>query len=261
MENTIIFQKLKNFSEKNYIKEPLIVGGNVRDYVMGINSGALDVDLTTNDSDVTRCAIGFAAENNLYYKVFKDLHVTVYIDGQKDLDFSSNFISKLSIDFFKNSKFSENKYHEVISRDFTINTLHKNMFSEDIIDMLSVGLKDIDNRTVKCVSSPKICFLDDPRRIYRAVSLSARLNFTIDNSIFDFSRNNYKLFSVSPGVISDGYITSSIDRSIGINDDLLINNLFEMKIIQNVPLVGKFKDLLIKKNKINEYLDSKKYLY
>lgn len=247
---------LKDFAKENHIDVPLIVGGYVRDYVFGFYDKIIDIDLTTNNSDIARYAIGFALKNNFYYKIFDDLHVTIYTDQYKNLDFSSNFNSKKAIDFYKDSNFSDKKYYEVISRDFTINTLHKSMFNDKIIDPLEVGLKDCDQKIIKTVSTPEICFKDDPRRAYRAVSIATRLNLNIDGEIIDFIKNNHSIFMpINNGSISETYITLNIDKVIGINDEVLLNLLIDTKLLPFVPLIGKFKDLLISKNMVPIYLD------
>lgn len=247
---------LKKFAQENYIDTPLIVGGYVRDIVFGFEDKIVDIDLTTNNSDITRYAIGFALQNNFYYKIFNDLHVTIYTDQYKNLDFSSNFNSKKAINFYKNSKFSDKKYYEVISRDFTVNTLHKSMFNDNIIDPLEIGLKDCSDKILRTVSTPEICFNDDPRRAYRAISIATRLNLKIDGSIIDYLKNNHSIFMpINSGSISETYITSNIDKVIGINDDLLLEMLIDTKLLPFIPLIGKFKDLLISKNMITVYLD------
>lgn len=247
---------LKKFSNEIFSDIPLVVGGYVRDYIFNLEKESIDIDLTTNSSDITRLAIGFAIENNYYYKVFNDLHVTIYTDKYKNLDFSSNFNSKKAIDFYKNTKFSNKKYYEVISRDFTINTLHKSMFDDKVIDLLDVGLKDCENKIIRAVSNPEICFNDDPRRAYRAISLATRLNLSIDSSIMDFILKNNSLFMpLNNSSISETYITSTIDSAIGINDNLLLEYLIDSKLLKNIPLIGKFKDLIISNNMISNYLD------
>ena len=247
---------LRGFSKENHIMTPMIVGGYVRDLVLTPGLEPADIDLTTNDADVTRLGIGFALKNNLYYKIFSDLHITIYSQQYMNLDFSSNFNSKSAMDFFNTTKFSNQKYHEVISRDFTINTLHKSMFSDEIIDPLNIGLKDCQDKIIKVVSTPEICFGDDPRRVYRAVSIATRFGLKIDENIIDFIRKNHTRFMpTGGGAISETYILSTIDKSMGINDDLLIQLLIDTKLLPFVPLVGKFKDLLIKKNMISSYLD------
>lgn len=248
---------LRKFAKRNNIDVPLIVGGYIRDSLFGLEENIIDIDLTTNNSDITRYAIGFALQNNFYYKVFNDLHVTIYSDKYKNLDFSSNFNSKDAIEFYKNTKFSDKKYNEVISRDFTINTLHKSMFDQQIIDPLDKGLKDFDLKIIKTVSTPKICFGDDPRRAYRAISIATRLNMSIDSKIIDYIKNNSNMFSpITNTLVSEVYITSNIDKVIGINDETLLGLLSDMNLLKNVPLIGKFKDLLISKNMITTYLDS-----
>ena len=257
MEN-LIFSKIKEFSEKNHIRQPLIVGGVPRDIVLNRQLSPRDVDLTTNNSDVTRLAIGFAIENNIFYKIFGDLHVTAYIDNGPDLDFSSNFISKNAVDFFKGTKYSDKKYHEVISRDFSINTMHKSMFNNNIIDPLNMGINDCNDKILRCVTTPEISFSDDPRRAYRAIVFSSKFDLKIDGQIIDYLLKNKDSFSIKNPLISDTYIIHEIDKIIDSKEEALLNNLIDTGLFKNIPLIGKFKDAVIKNNLVEDYLDANK---
>ncbi len=253
-----IAEKILKFSRDNHIRPPLIVGGVPRSIVLNIGEIPRDIDLTTNDSDITRLAIGFCIDLNIFYKIFGDLHVTGYLDTGPDLDFSSNFISSAAVDFFKDKKYSDKKYYEVISRDFTINTMHKSMFNDEIIDPLNMGIKDCNNKIIKCISNPEISFSDDPRRAYRAVIFASKLNLNIDGSIIDHILENNNIFSTKNPLISDTYIIHEIDKIIDLKAESLLNNLIETGLFKNVPLIGKFKDAVLENNLITKYLDLNK---
>jgi len=133
------------------------------------------------------------------------------------------------------------------------------MFSSTIIDPLDVGMKDCENKIIKAVSTPSICFDDDPRRAYRAISIASKIGGNIDGKIMDYVKNNYQNFMPSNNAsISETYITSTIDKAIGLNDDILLQYLIDSNLLSSVPLIGKFKELLISKNMISVYLDSVK---
>jgi tRNA nucleotidyltransferase/poly(A) polymerase len=254
----IIAKKIARFCRNNYIRQPMIVGGAVRNIVLNQQNQVHDIDLTTNNSDVTRLAIGFATENDIFFKVFKDMHVTCYIDLAPDLDFSSNFISAKAVDFFKNTKYSDPKYYEVISRDFTINTLHKSMFNNDIIDPLDCGVDDCNNKVLKCISSPEITFYDDPRRVYRVITMSSKFDLSIDGGIMDYVKKNVELYSSRNPLISDSFILHEIEKAMDANEDRFLQLSFDTGLIKHIPLIGKFKDFIIKNNLTSKYLDLNK---
>src|SRR3954468_20156968 len=71
---------------------------------------------------------------------------------------------------------------DAFRRDFTINALFYDIGSFSIIDYTG-GLKDLQNRLIRCIGHPPERFQEDPVRMLRAVSMASRLNFTIDQPI------------------------------------------------------------------------------
>jgi poly(A) polymerase len=73
---------------------------------------------------------------------------------------------------------------DAFRRDFTVNALFYDIGTFAIIDYVG-GLEDLDRRLIRCIGEPAIRFVEDPVRMLRAVVLSARLEFTIDEPILD----------------------------------------------------------------------------
>jgi poly(A) polymerase len=73
---------------------------------------------------------------------------------------------------------------DAFRRDFTVNALFYDIGTFSIIDYVG-GLDDLDARLIRCIGDPGVRFLEDPVRMLRAVVLSARLEFTIDQPILD----------------------------------------------------------------------------
>jgi len=64
-------------------------------------------------------------------------------------------------------------------RDFTINTFLENLQSGEIVDPLGQGYADLANRILRTPLDPTITFTDDPLRMLRACRFAAKLGFTI----------------------------------------------------------------------------------
>jgi hypothetical protein len=250
-----IYKSIADISSKNYISEPMVVGGIPRDIYLG-NVTNTDIDLTTNDADCPRLGISASMQLGLGFKMFKDGHVSVYADN-KALDFSGNFISD------KASTFARNKYgvedrglFEVYSRDFTINTMHKKLFEHDLLDITGLATKDLDGKLIRTVTTPEICFEDDLRRVFRAINFAARLGFSIDGSIIDYAKNNVDIFSREMGrTLRDAFVTTIIGESISEDAEKTLGYLMDMGILSLIPLTGSFKEELIKRRMIAKYLD------
>src|SRR3954464_8351268 len=73
---------------------------------------------------------------------------------------------------------------DAFRRDFTVNALFYDIGTFSIIDYVG-GLADLDARIIRCIGDPGVRFLEDPVRMLRAVVLSARLEFTIDEPVLD----------------------------------------------------------------------------
>ncbi len=68
---------------------------------------------------------------------------------------------------------------DAFRRDFTVNALFYDIASFSVIDYVD-GLRDLDERLIRTIGDPGVRFQEDPVRMLRAVSLAARLGFSID---------------------------------------------------------------------------------
>ena len=71
---------------------------------------------------------------------------------------------------------------DAFRRDFTLNALFYDIETFSIIDYVG-GLEDIRARVIRCIGNPDERFQEDPVRMFRAVSLAARLDFAIDEPV------------------------------------------------------------------------------
>tara|TARA_Y100000114_G_C11764050_1_gene332066 strand:+ start:14681 stop:15469 length:789 start_codon:yes stop_codon:yes gene_type:complete len=251
-------QIIKNIAKTYSLSEPRIVGGIPRDMIIdGKSFKYKDIDITTNSEDILRLAVLSSRGLGLSLKIFPDGHSTIF---HKDFsfDFSSRFISNAANDYMK-SNFSEynEKYSESYSRDFTINSLEADFSLSDIYDPTNMGLKDIEERIIRPITTAEICLSDDPRRAYRAIKMASKYNFKIDNEIIDFSRNNHKIFSPAYSQeVRPQYISATISASIDLDGRRTFENLIRMKLLSAVPLSGDFKDWVIKNRMLDTYFKS-----
>lgn len=240
-----------NLAHFNKIDKPYLVGGIPRDIYLGMKDiKTTDVDITTNSNDSLRLGVLFADKINEVFEVSEDGHVTVFAHGY-DFDFSSNFISENA---FKYLAGKGKGIEEVYSRDFTINTLHQDPSTGLISDPTGMGFEDIKNRIIRTPVPPEITLTDDPRRVYRAVNLAARYNFDIDPEMIEFVRNNTELFTQEN--IKDKYTVVKLNKALIENEQKTIDLLKKLNLFRSVPLSGRFKDLLISKKYLADYLNS-----
>ena len=150
-----------------------IVGGFVRDQLLGIESN--DIDITTN------------ATPKEIKEIFEDSCLPTEDYGsvtvcKKGINFEITTFRK-EMSYLDNRRpsqieYIDDLYQDLLRRDFTINTLCINKDGE-IIDFLG-GRSEIDNRVVKTVGDAKTRFEEDSLRILRAVRFATLLDFELD---------------------------------------------------------------------------------
>ena len=176
-------KELFDFLNKSKAK-PIIVGGSVRDKLLGLkNIKDLDVEVYNISSykKLTEILKQFARVNF----VGESFGVCKIQIDDIECDFSlprvENKISKghkgfeviidTSIDFKEASK----------RRDFTINAIGYDVINNTLLDPHK-GLFDLKNKLLRYVN--KDTFKDDPLRILRCVGFASRLEFQIDKELF-----------------------------------------------------------------------------
>ena len=168
-------EKILNLIKDNSY-EAYIVGGFVRDYVMGIKSN--DVDITTNarPKDLIKIFPNANIDNEMYGSITIYLNnirfeITTYRDDGNYLDNrhpdTINYVDDLKMDLKR--------------RDFTINTIC--MDNEgNIVDLFS-SRRDINEKIIKTVINPLESFKIDSFRILRAIRFATTLDFELDKEV------------------------------------------------------------------------------
>lgn len=176
--------------------EAYIVGGCVRDSILGKNPN--DWDITTSatpqqvkqifkrtvdtgiqhgtvtvlvDKSITRQDNRHNAKNGEYYKNSHHdyaFEVTTYrVDGEYEDHRRPNSV-----------EFTNSLEEDLKRRDFTINAMAYND-TDGVIDIFG-GIDDLKNHVVRCVGNPTDRFDEDALRILRAVRFASQLGFSID---------------------------------------------------------------------------------
>ena len=84
---------------------------------------------------------------------------------------------------------------DLARRDITINSIAKNVLTEEIIDPYG-GIKDIENKVIKATTNS---FIEDPLRVYRVARFASELNFEVEeNTIEMMGKIKEELKTLSP---------------------------------------------------------------
>ncbi len=149
-----------------------LVGGAVRDALLGRNSQRLDLDFVM-PLEAVKTARKIA---KIYQAGF------VLLDSDRQI--ARVVFKDCTVDFAQQE--GENLETDLQRRDYTINAIAYNPYTQKFIDPLQ-GCKDIEARLIRMVSRQNL--EDDPLRVLRGYRQAAQLNFTIENNTRDAIRD------------------------------------------------------------------------
>lgn len=166
----IALKLLKKIEDNGF--SAYIVGGFVRDYIMGRKS--TDVDIATNATP--KELIKIFPNSNVAKEAYGAITVVL-----KNVRFEITTFRK-ELTYYNNRKPIEVEYiddllEDLKRRDFTINTLCMDS-NKNIIDLIN-GKPDIDNKVIRTVGDAIEKFSEDALRILRAVRFATILNFEL----------------------------------------------------------------------------------
>lgn len=187
MNYTKEIDKIKD-AYKNAGFKIYLVGGCVRDFLLNIE---------VNDYDIATDA---TLEDGL--KILKEANVEAIPTGESfpvlrtkinDQEFEvATFRSDNGNG--KNTIYSYSSIHDDASRrDFTFNALYYDLETGEILDFFE-GQQDIKEKILRFVGDPKCRITEDRLRIVRAIRLSEKLKFSIENKSAKEIYLNNRLF-------------------------------------------------------------------
>lgn len=236
-----VLQLIEEVAYENKLSRPFICGGLPRDKVINKDIILNDIDITTGDSDVHFLAKEVhlkLKKINAKYLVMSDGHASIMLPGLK-LDFSSNFIVP-NIQNIIGIKMPD-LHQEMISRDFTCNTLLMSLDLKNIYDPLKKGIHAIESKTIDTCLPPNMTLKLDPNRIVRSIYLSSKLNFKLSDRVEDWISQNKHMLDLIP----KDYISKKINKALEFDYNNTINLIKKLKIQDKIPLnYINFKDTL-----------------
>ena len=180
--------------------EAYVVGGAVRDLILGVRPKDFDVATSAPPETVHK----LFRRSRLIGRRFKIAHVMF---GGETVEVST-FRSGDAEDKDEHGRvLRDNAYgtreQDAARRDFTTNALYYDASNETIIDFHG-GLADLRAKSVRIIGNPLERFREDPVRMLRAVRFASKLGFQIENSTRAPIRSLGKLIeNVPPARIFD----------------------------------------------------------
>lgn len=81
-------------------------------------------------------------------------------------------------------------------RDFTVNTLYRNIKTGEILDMTGRGVRDIREGVIRTPLDPYETFDDDPVRILRCLRFAARFGWKIDDATMEALKHSVERLAI-----------------------------------------------------------------
>ena len=157
---------------------PRLVGGGVRDWLLGLEPKDLDVEVAGVDFEALHRALAPFGATDVVGRSFGVIKVRSAASGA-EYDFSlPRRESKTGAGhrgFAVEPDPSLSEAEAAARRDFTVNAISYDPFSAAIIDPLN-GQADLRARLLRHSSA---AFVEDPLRVLRAFQLAARFDFTL----------------------------------------------------------------------------------
>src|SRR3989338_2314032 len=185
--------------------EAYLVGGCVRDLVMGREPG--DWDITTNarpeqiiglfEKTVYENAFGtvIIIQEDVSRETLREIEVTPYRLEAKYSDFRHP----------DEVKWSNKLEDDLKRRDFSVNAMALNSKGQ-LVDLFE-GIKDIKDKMLKAVGNPDDRFTEDALRMLRAVRFSCQLGFSVAYETAEsITRNASLIKKISAERIQDEFV-------------------------------------------------------
>ena len=252
---------------ESYGYKAYIVGGFVRDHILGLDSN--DIDICTNATP--KEIINIFEDSCLPNEDYGSVTVVKYSTRFEITTFREE------INYIDNRKPSKIKYvddleKDLLRRDFTINSLCMDKNGK-IIDLLDAR-EDLMDRVIRTIGNAEDRFEEDVLRILRAIRFATVLDFELDDSVIqaivnkksllkNLSRNRKKE-ELDKIFGSSNYIKGiDILINLGLDKELELYNLNKAKkadnligiwsilnVLDKYPFSSSERELITKVNKV-----------
>ena len=212
-------ENLKSFLDKDIFKivasaareigvDAYVIGGYVRDRIMGRETADIDIVAIGSGIDLAR-KVAEKLGDNTRVNYFKNFGTAMLRHNEAQM---------LVVEFVgaRKESYSRDSRKPVVEdgtleddqnrRDFTINAMAISLQENDYGRLLDPfdGIGDIERRIIRTPLDPDITYSDDPLRMMRAIRFATQLGFTIEERSFEaIHRNRERIKIVSGERVTD----------------------------------------------------------
>lgn len=185
--------------------EAYLVGGCVRDILMGQTPKDWDITTNARPEQVIEAFPDLKTVNTNEFGTVTVLNMPPEADGEvarvtPDMD------NQVQVTTYRSEGgYSDNRHPEHVSyetdirkdlerRDFTMNAIAWDPIKDSFIDVFA-GIKDIKDKSIRCVLYPSVRFQEDALRMLRAIRFSTTLGFVVTHETFEAISHNAGLLA------------------------------------------------------------------
>lgn len=176
-----------------------IVGGCVRDLLVGIIPKDFDLVTNAKPRQIKKCIsnafiIGRRFRLVLVKRGELQIEVATFRRNKNESDIDEVDLEGEPI--IVGDNYFGTPEEDASRRDFTVNALLYNPADGKVLDYCN-GLKDLENRVIRIIGDPKTRIEEDSVRIFRAIRLSHKLNFSIESNFKQAITENSKIIETA----------------------------------------------------------------
>lgn len=194
-------QIIRIFSKNK--KECFLVGGAVRDAIMGKAPKDYDICTNAHPDDVIKIMKEYPQFKLL--EVGKQFGVIIIVDSSGEEFECATYRKDIGSGRRPDAVEFTTIENDVLRRDLTINSLVYDPIRHEIVDYVG-GIDDIKNNVVRTVGNPDQRFAEDRLRVLRAFRFAGRLHSKLDPATAASIKNDNSLSGVSPERIRDEFL-------------------------------------------------------
>lgn len=202
---------LKLVSEVAAKDETYVIGGYVRDLLLGRQSKDIDVVCVGSGIGLAK-KVANKLPGKAHLSVFKNFGTAQVKYHDQEIEFvgarKESYRNESRKPIVEDGTIRDDQER----RDFTINALAISLNEGRLGELVDPfeGITDLKRKIIKTPLDPAITFSDDPLRIMRAFRFAAQLNFDIHQDTFEAIQQNVKRLNI----VSQERITDELNKMI-----------------------------------------------
>jgi poly(A) polymerase len=162
--------------------ETYLVGGCVRDLLVGIHPKDFDIATSAHPNQVRKKVPNAYVIGRRFKLVLVKRGDTQFEVATFRRNVSAEEQAAPADDNIEGDNYFGTVEEDAKRRDFTANAVFYDPVRHKLIDFCG-GIDDINNRVLRMIGDPKERFIEDPIRILRAIRLSHKLHFSIESTM------------------------------------------------------------------------------